>query len=124
MTRRWSAWCTGSGSAGQDGRAGLHRRGSPRCRREAGGTARPPRPVAWELEFRAQPCEGIGVQTNRRRFAPIDSCLPGIAAFFDCRVWVEQAEGRPLRYVFFGLRGDVAAADYLYGLVEQAFRTE
>jgi hypothetical protein len=77
-----------------------------------------------ELDFRAQPCDGIGIQTNRRRFAPIDICVPGIAAFFDCRVWVEQAKGRALRYVFFGLRGDVAAAQYLYDMVERAFQTE
>lgn len=77
-----------------------------------------------ELAYRAQPCQGIGIQTNRRRFAPIDSCVPGIAAFFDCRVWVEQVEGRALRHVFFGLRGDVAAAQYLYDLVERAFLTE
>jgi hypothetical protein len=77
-----------------------------------------------ELEFRAQPCEGIGIDTSRRRFAPIDSCVPGIAAFFDCRVWTERAEGAPLRYVFFGLRADVAAAQYLYELVDRAFETE
>jgi hypothetical protein len=76
------------------------------------------------LDFRAQPCDGIGIQTNRRRFAPIDVCVPGIAAFFDCRVWVEQAKGRALRYVSFGLRGDVAAAQYLYDMVERAFQTE
>ena len=46
-----------------------------------------------ELEFRAQPCDGIGIQTNRRRFAPIDTCIPSISAFFDCRVCVEQAAG-------------------------------
>ncbi|HET6238633.1 MAG TPA: DUF2786 domain-containing protein [Acetobacteraceae bacterium] len=77
-----------------------------------------------ELDFRAQPCDGIGIQTNRRRFAPIDSCVPGVAAFFDCRVWVEQATGMALRYVFFGLRGDVAAAQYLYEMVERAFEIE
>ena len=77
-----------------------------------------------ELDFRAQPCDGIGIQTNRRRFAPIDSCIPAIAAFFDCRVWVEQAKGTTLRYVFFGLRGDVAASQYLYEMVERAFETE
>jgi hypothetical protein len=77
-----------------------------------------------ELDFRAQPCDGIGVQTNRRRFAPIDSCIPGIAAFFDCRVWVERAKSTALRYVFFGLRGDVMAAQYLYEMVERAFETE
>ncbi len=77
-----------------------------------------------ELELREQPCEGIGIQTGRRRFGPIDTCVPMIATFFDCRVWVEQAKGEPLRYVFFGLRGDVAAAQYLYELVERAFETE
>ncbi len=77
-----------------------------------------------ELEFRAQPCEGIGIQTNRRRRAPIDDCIPAIAAFFDCRVWAERAAGAPLRYVFFGLRGDVTASEYLYEMVERAFDTE
>ena len=77
-----------------------------------------------EMEFRAQPCEGIGIQTNRRRIAPIDECIPAIAAFFDCRVWAERAEAAPLRYIFFGLRGDVTAARYLYEMVERAFETE
>ncbi len=77
-----------------------------------------------ELEFKVQPCEGIGIQTSRRRMAPIDECIPAIAAFFDCRVWRECAEDGPFRYVFFGLRGDVAAAQYLYEMVERAFETE
>jgi len=77
-----------------------------------------------ELEFKAQPCEGIGIQTTRRRAAPIDECIPAIAAFFDCRVWQERAGDAPFRYIFFGLRGDVAAAQYLYELVERAFETE
>jgi hypothetical protein len=77
-----------------------------------------------ELDFRAQPCDGIGIQTNRRRFGPIDSCVPAIAAFFDCRTWVERSRDEPMRYIFFGLRGDVAAAQYLYELVERAFETE
>jgi hypothetical protein len=77
-----------------------------------------------ELEFRAQPCDGIKIDTNRRRLGPIDQCVPEIAAFFDCRVWAEMAKGAPIRYVFFGLRGDVAAAQYLYEMVERAFATE
>jgi hypothetical protein len=77
-----------------------------------------------ELDFSQQTCSGIGVQTGRRRFAPIDKCIPVIAEFFDCRVWSEQAEGETLRYVFFGLRADVTAAEYLYALVERAFETE
>ncbi len=77
-----------------------------------------------ELAFKAQPCEGIGIQTNRRRAASIDACIPSIAAYFDCRVWQERYENAPLRYIFFGLRGDVAAAQYLYEMVERAFQTE
>jgi microcompartment protein CcmK/EutM len=77
-----------------------------------------------EMDFRAQACEGIGIQTTRKRMAPIDDCVTGIAAFFDCRVWIESAKGAPLRYVFFGLRADVAAAQYLYEMVERAFETE
>jgi hypothetical protein len=77
-----------------------------------------------ELDFRAQPCDGIGIQTTRRRMAPIDNCMTTIAAFFDCRVWVEAAKGAAMRYVFFGLRGDVTAAQYLYEMVERAFEAE
>jgi hypothetical protein len=77
-----------------------------------------------ELDFRAQPCDGIGIQTNRRRMAPIDTCMTPIAGFFDCRVWVEHRKGAAMRYVFFGLRGDVAAAQYLYEMVERAFESE
>jgi hypothetical protein len=77
-----------------------------------------------ELELRRQPCEGIGIDTGRRRAAPIDDCVPGIAEFFDCRVWGEKAASGELRYVFFGLTGDVEAAHYLYDLIERAFETE
>ncbi len=76
------------------------------------------------LDFQTQPCASVGVQTNRRRITAIDTCVPAIAAFFDCRVWVERSKGAELRYVFFGLRGDVTAAEYLYERVEQAFATE
>ncbi len=77
-----------------------------------------------ELDFKAQPCDGVGIETTRRRMAPIDNCIRTIAEFFDCRVWLEGARGDPLRYMFFGMRADVAAAQYLYELVERAFDTE
>jgi hypothetical protein len=77
-----------------------------------------------ELEFRQQVCEGIGIDTGRRRTGPIDDCVPAIAAFFDCRVWGEKAASGALRYIFFGLPGDVAAAHYLYELIDRAFETE
>jgi hypothetical protein len=77
-----------------------------------------------ELEFKAQPCEGVAIETNRKRMGPVDNCVPSIGAFFDCRVWAETGNGAPLRYIFFGLRADVAAAQYLYEMVERAFETE
>ena len=77
-----------------------------------------------ELELRQQPCEGIGIDTGRRRTGPIDDCVPAIAEFFDCRVWGEKTPAGVLRYIFFGLPGDVEAAHYLYDLIERAFETE
>ena len=77
-----------------------------------------------ELDLKQQACEGVSVETERKRVGPVDDCVPTVAAFFDCRVWGEKAPSGRLRYVFFGLPADVAAARYLYDLVEQAFETE
>jgi len=77
-----------------------------------------------EVELKEQACEGFGVDTGRRRFGPIDDCVPAVGAFCDCRVWSEKAADGQIRYVFFGLPADVAGARYLYELVERAFATE
>jgi len=77
-----------------------------------------------ELDLQQQACEGMPVETGRRRVGPVDDCVPAVAAFFDCRVWGEKSASGTLRYVFFGLPADVAAARYLYELVERAFATE
>jgi Protein of unknown function (DUF2786) len=77
-----------------------------------------------EVELKEQACEGFGVDTGRRRFGPIDDCIPAVGAFCDCRVWSEKAADGRIRYVFFGLPADVAGARYLYELVERAFATE
>ena len=77
-----------------------------------------------ELDLRRQNCEGIGIDTGRKRRAPIDSCKTTIGAFFDCRVWSEVSDDDTIRYVFFGLPGDVDGAVYLNDLVTQAFETE
>ena len=77
-----------------------------------------------EVELKEQSCEGFGVGTGRRRFGPIDSCIPAVGEFCDCRVWSEKTADGEIRYVFFGLPADVAGARYLYELVEQAFATE
>jgi hypothetical protein len=77
-----------------------------------------------ELDLRKQSCEGIGVDTGRKRRGPIDDCVAMIAAFFDCRVWGEMGEGETLRWIFFGLPADVQAALYLNDLIALAFATE
>jgi hypothetical protein len=77
-----------------------------------------------EVELKDQNCEGFGVGTGRRRFGPIDSCIPAVGEFCDCRVWSEKAADGEIRYVFFGLPADVAGARYLYELVQRAFATE
>lgn len=77
-----------------------------------------------EFDLRQQSCEGLAVETDRKRAGPLDDCVPAAAAFFDCRVWGEKAPGGTLRYVFFGLPADVAASRYLYDLIDQAFAGE
>lgn len=77
-----------------------------------------------EIELQSQTCEGAGIGTGRKRFGPIDNCIPAVARFCDCRVWSEKTTAGEIRYVFFGLPADVAGARYLYELVEQAFETE
>lgn len=77
-----------------------------------------------EIELKDQTCEGFGVDTGRKRAGPIDSCIPSVATFCDCRVWIETQPDDTLRYLFFGLPADVAGARYLYEMVARAFETE
>lgn len=77
-----------------------------------------------EVEMRDQACEGVGVDTGRQRRAPIDECIPTIALFCDCKMWMETGASGAIRYVFFGLPADVEAAHYLYDLIVVTFATE
>jgi hypothetical protein len=77
-----------------------------------------------EISVRNSDCEGVRVATGRKRRAPVDGCMPPVAAFCDCRVWSEQGEGGVLRYVFFGLKADVQAARFLHDVIEDTFETE
>ena len=77
-----------------------------------------------EIKLKNQNAEGFGVDTGRRRFGPIDNCLPVVGRFCDCRVWTEQDDDGQIRYIFFGLPADTEGARYLYELIEQAFETE
>lgn len=77
-----------------------------------------------ELDLRKQKCEGIGVETGRKRRSPIDDCIGTVAAFFECKVWAETNHDGTIRYIFFGMPGDVQASAYLYDLIVQAFASE
>lgn len=76
-----------------------------------------------EIEIRRQACEGVGVDTGRRRRGALDECVPSIM-FCDCKVWSEKSSNGAIRYVFFGLPADVEAAHYLYDLIDVTFETE
>ena len=77
-----------------------------------------------EVSVRRSDCEGVSVATGRKRRAPVDSCMPPIAKFCDCRVWSEEGDDGLLRFVFFGLKADVEAARFLHDLIEVTFDTE
>jgi hypothetical protein len=77
-----------------------------------------------EIELRRQVCEGIGIDTERRRRGAFDACVPEIAGFCDCKVWTETTATGSIRYIFFGLPADVAAAHFLYDLIDVTFTTE
>jgi hypothetical protein len=77
-----------------------------------------------EISVRRSDCEGVSLTTGRKRRAPVDSCMPSVAAFCDCRVWSEEGADGVLRVVFFGLKADVEAARFLHDLIEVTFDTE
>ncbi len=77
-----------------------------------------------DVELRTQSCDGVAIETDRRRSGPLDTVVPHIAEFFDCRSWTEKTKAETIRHVLFGLPGDVQAAQYLHELVELTFETE
>jgi hypothetical protein len=89
-----------------------------------------------EIEIRTARCIQVEVPLGGRRRRPIDGCLPAIARFCDCKVWLARAAapdpmqqnpratGSGSRYVFFGFETDVALATYLFAVIDRAVITE
>lgn len=75
------------------------------------------------LDQAARQCERAEVATDRSRVGPVDECGPAVAAFFDCRCWLETRDDGRFNHVFFGLRADVRAVVHLFGLLVRAFET-
>src|SRR5665213_1756028 len=77
-----------------------------------------------DVEMREAPCEQLEYETRRKKRIPIDGCVSAVANFCDCRVWREKNPTGEARYVFFGLRSDIAVALYLTELIDTAVRSE
>ena len=87
-----------------------------------------------EIEIRASRCVQRDVPLGGKRRRPIDGCVPAIARFCDCKVWLahagdehDVASGRTLsgkRYVFFGFETDADLATYLFAVIDRAVATE
>jgi hypothetical protein len=77
-----------------------------------------------DVEIRDEQCEQLAFETWRKKRIPLDGCVGAIAEFCDCRVWREKNAEGAFRYVFFGLRADVAVAHYLTDLIDTAVRSE
>ena len=87
-----------------------------------------------EIEIRSSRCVQREVPLGGKRRRPIDGCVPAIARFCDCKVWLAHANdaghlesgGSPAgkRYVFFGFEIDADLAIYLFIVIDRAVTTE
>ena len=89
-----------------------------------------------EIEIRTARCVQAEVPLGGSRRRPIDGCVPTIARFCDCKVWLARAaaqdpaspdfdRARPgSRYVFFGFETDTVLATYLFAVIDRAVITE
>jgi len=81
-----------------------------------------------EIEVRQTRCVQVEVPLGGRRRRPIDACVPAIARFCDCKVWLARAPANDpeagSRYVFFGFETDTSLATYLFAVIDRAIATE
>ena len=74
-----------------------------------------------DLEIRQELCEKSAIDTRRKQRQPISACVPAIAEYCDCKVWLEKDDSG-IRYVFFGLRPSIEMAHYVYDVIMSAMR--
>jgi hypothetical protein len=74
-----------------------------------------------EVDVRQEPCVQIEVPMGGVRRRPIDACVPAIARFCDCKVWLTRRDDEAI-YVFFGFETDTALAAYLFNVVDTAIK--
>lgn len=76
-----------------------------------------------DIEIRDEQCSQSVIETNKKQRQPISACVPAIAEYCDCKVWLEKDETGRVRYVFFGLRPSIEMAHYVYDVIASAMRT-
>lgn len=76
-----------------------------------------------EIDIRELRCVQIEIGVGGQRRRPIDACIPAIARFCECKVWLARDEAQA-KYVFFGFETDTALAGYLFSVVDRAIATE
>ena len=76
-----------------------------------------------EVDVREEPCVQVEVPLSGVRRRPIDLCVPAIARFCECKVWLARSEASA-RYVFFGFATDTKLAAYLFSVIDRAIRSD
>jgi hypothetical protein len=76
-----------------------------------------------EIDLREARCVQVEIPLTGRQRRPIDGCVPAIARFCDCKVWLAR-DGAGPRYVFFGFETDTSLAGYLYKVIGRAMAVE
>lgn len=76
-----------------------------------------------EIEVREARCVQAEIPLAGRQRRPIDGCVPAVARFCGCKVWLSRDEAGA-RYVFFGFESDVALATYLFSVIDRGMQTE
>jgi len=68
-----------------------------------------------EVEVRSESCVQSEIETGRKRNHHVQYCVGAIARFTDTKAW-HSWKNHSRSYVFFGLKPDVEAAQYLYNV--------
>jgi hypothetical protein len=76
-----------------------------------------------EVDVRQEPCVQVEVPIGGQRRRRVDMCVPALARFCDCKVWLARTE-QQLHYVFFGFETDVCLATYLFAVIARCIQTE
>ncbi|MBC9207152.1 DUF2786 domain-containing protein [Roseomonas aerophila] len=76
-----------------------------------------------EIDLRESQCVQVEIPLPGRQRRPVDGCVPAIARFCDCKVWLARDEAGS-RYIFFGFDTDTVLAGWLFQVISRAMAVE